>query len=66
MCEAQICIAAQWKNPDLRAVAELVESGALSLDGLITPTFGINRAREAYDTAFGDPKCVKMMIDWRG
>ena len=66
MREAQIRIAAQWKKPDLQAVAELVAAGALSLDGLITHTFGLDRAREAYDTAFADPLCLKMMLDWRG
>jgi 3-hydroxyethyl bacteriochlorophyllide a dehydrogenase len=66
MREAQIRIAAQWSKPDLQAVAGLVDSGALSLEGLITHTCGIDRAREAYDTAFADPQCLKMMIDWRG
>ena len=66
MREAQIRIAAQWKKPDLQAVAALVGAGTLSLDGLITHTFSLGRAREAYDTAFGDPLCLKMMLDWRG
>ena len=65
MREAQIRIAAQWKKPDLQAVAERVAAGALSLDGLITHTYAVDRAREAYDTAFGDPQCLKMMIDGR-
>ena len=63
--EAQIRIAAQWKKPDLQAVAELVAAGSLSLDGLITHTYAVDRAREAYDTAFGDPQCLKMVLDWR-
>jgi len=62
--EAQIRIAAQWKPHDLLAVTALVQSGALSLDGLITHTLHPGRAREAYETAFGDPQCLKMMIDW--
>ena len=36
------------------AVTALVESGALSLEGLITHTFELARAREAYELAFGD------------
>ena len=40
--------------------------GALSLDGLITHTLPVARAQQAYETAFGDPRCLKMMIDWRG
>jgi len=66
MREAQLRVAAQWKKHDLLAVTALVESGALSLDGLITHTFEPGRAREAYEVAFGDPQCLKMMMDWRG
>jgi bacteriochlorophyllide a dehydrogenase len=65
MREAQIRVAAQWKKHDLQAVAALVETGALSLDGLITHTLNPGRAREAYEVAFGDPQCLKMMMDWR-
>jgi bacteriochlorophyllide a dehydrogenase len=65
MREAQIRVAAQWKKHDLQAVTALVESGALSLEGLITHTLNPGRAREAYEVAFGDPLCLKMMMDWR-
>ncbi len=65
MREAQIRVAAQWKKHDLQAVAALVETGALLLDGLITHTLDPARAREAYEVAFGDPQCLKMMMDWR-
>jgi 3-hydroxyethyl bacteriochlorophyllide a dehydrogenase len=64
MREAQLRVAAQWKKHDLLAVTALVESGALSLDGLITHTMAPARAREAYEVAFGDPQCLKMMLDW--
>jgi 3-hydroxyethyl bacteriochlorophyllide a dehydrogenase len=65
MREAQIRVAAQCKKHDLLAVTALVESGALSLEGLVTHTMGPARAREAYEVAFGDPHCLKMMIDWK-
>lgn len=65
MREAQIRVAAQWKKHDLQAVTALVESGVLSLDGLITHTMKPGQARQAYEVAFGDPQCLKMMIDWR-
>jgi 3-hydroxyethyl bacteriochlorophyllide a dehydrogenase len=65
MREAQIRVAAQWKKHDLHAVTALVETGELSLDGLITHTMRLEQARSAYEVAFGDPKCLKMMIDWR-
>jgi 3-hydroxyethyl bacteriochlorophyllide a dehydrogenase len=46
-------------------VHALIASGALSLDGLITHVRDIGALSEAYDTAFGDSTCLKMIIDWR-
>ncbi len=65
MREAQIRVAAEWKRADLLAVTELVHSGVLSLDGLITHTQNPGRAHDAYEVAFGDPECLKMVLDWR-
>jgi 3-hydroxyethyl bacteriochlorophyllide a dehydrogenase len=65
MREATLRIAAQWKKHDLLAVTALVAQGRLSLDGLITHTMTPAQARQAYEVAFGDPLCLKMMIDWR-
>ena len=65
MREARIRIAAQWLPSDLVAVKELAESGRLSLDGLITHRAEAMQADSAYRTAFGDPTCLKMILDWR-
>ena len=65
MREARIRIAAQWQPFDLSTVARLVAEGRLSLEGLITHTFTPARAKEAYEVAFSDPQCLKMLIDWR-
>jgi 3-hydroxyethyl bacteriochlorophyllide a dehydrogenase len=65
MREARIRVAAQWRESDLQAVTHLVETGALSLDGLITHRRPAAEAREAYPIAFTDPECLKMVIDWR-
>ena len=65
MREARIRIAAEWRAPDLEAVKELAESGRLSLDDLITHRHDAESAADAYRTAFGDPSCLKMILDWR-
>lgn len=65
MREARITVAAQWQPADLAAVCRQVETGALSLDGLITHRLAASQAHEAYQTAFGDPDCLKMILDWR-
>ena len=65
MREARIRIAAQWQPQDLVAVKNLAESGRLSLAGLITHRSVATQADQAYRTAFGDPACLKMILDWR-
>ena len=65
MREARIRCAAQWREADLAAVRELAESGRLALDGLITHRQPAADAPDAYRTAFGDPACLKMVLDWR-
>jgi 3-hydroxyethyl bacteriochlorophyllide a dehydrogenase len=64
MREARMRIAAEWKRPDLLAVNELVQTGRLSLDGLITHAQPSTQAGSAYETAFGDASCLKMILDW--
>jgi 3-hydroxyethyl bacteriochlorophyllide a dehydrogenase len=64
MREAQIRAAAQWKKHDLLAVTRMVETGQLSLEGMITHTYTLGQALQAYEVAFADPLCLKMMLDW--
>lgn len=65
MREARIRVAAEWREPDLAAVKQRIESGRLSLDGLITHRREAADAAEAYRIAFNDPGCLKMVLDWR-
>jgi 3-hydroxyethyl bacteriochlorophyllide a dehydrogenase len=64
MREAQIRAAAEWKRPDLLAVTELVHNGRLSLEGLITHHHSPLKALDAYEVAFGDAACLKMIFNW--
>lgn len=63
--EARIRVAAEWREPDLAAVIALAGNGRLSLDGLITHCEPAPQAATAYRTAFTDPACLKMILDWR-
>jgi 3-hydroxyethyl bacteriochlorophyllide a dehydrogenase len=65
MREARLRVAAEWHPADLAVVRELAESGRLSLDGLITHRHAATDADAAYRTAFSDPSCLKMVLDWR-
>lgn len=65
MKEARLRISAEWTRDDLNATRALVSSGALSLGGLITHTAHSNDAPQAYKTAFSDPACLKMILNWK-
>ena len=66
MKEARFRIAAEWTADDMVATRSLVESGALSLGDLITHTRPAADATAAYELAFTDPACLKMILDWSG
>ena len=63
--EARFRIAAEWQPGDLADVDRLIGSDSLSLSGLITHRAPATDAEAAYATAFNDPSCLKMIIDWR-
>jgi len=63
--EARIRIAAQWQPQDLEAVRQLVLDGDLSLAGIVSNRATMDQAHRAYQQAFEDPACLKMVIDWR-
>ncbi len=65
MREARIRVAAEWKRPDMLAVTALLHAGRLSLDGLLTHALPAEQAESAYTQAFGDARCLKMVLDWR-
>jgi len=65
MREARLRVAAEWRPEDLAGCTGLIETGALSLAGLITHTGTPAGVEHAYRTAFEDPACLKMVLDWR-
>lgn len=64
--EACIRVAAEWKPEDLAVILDAVKDGRLSLDRLITHRMDAQKAKDAYPIAFGDPACLKMILDWKG
>jgi bacteriochlorophyllide a dehydrogenase len=65
MREMRLRVAAEFQPADIAAVLALVASGRLSLGGLITHRAPAADAAAAYRTAFTDPGCLKMILDWR-
>lgn len=65
MREARLRVAAEFTMADMEAVTDLVAAGRLSLAGLISNRARASAAPQAYHTAFTDPSCIKMALDWR-
>ena len=63
--EARIRVAAEWQPDDLISVHALIEKGGLDLSGLITDVEPASAATTIYPEAFGNPDCLKMVLDWR-
>ena len=65
MREIDIRISAEWQSDDMQTALELVSGGDLSLGGISTPDHPCDSAETAYQQAFSDPRCLKMVLDWR-
>ena len=69
MKEARLRVAAEWQRSDLDQVYDNIRRRELSLAGLITHQRevrpGNGGTSDAYQTAFNDPTCLKMVLDWR-
>ena len=64
MKEARFRISAEWPPDDMTATKALVEAGTLELADLITHQQPAELASGAYETAFTDPACLKMILNW--
>lgn len=62
--EARLRVAAEWSPEDLASTQALIETGAVSLDGLITDIRPASEAEKAYPAAFTEIDCLKMVLDW--
>lgn len=63
--EAKIRISSEFNNDDIITTKSLIETGDLSLKGLISDISKIDNAVMAYKKAFDQPSCLKMVIDWK-
>lgn len=67
MREARILVAREWNfgpNGDLPKVRDLLASGELDINGLMTHHVPIERIQAAYRLALEDPSCLKVVVEW--
>ena len=65
MREIDVRISAEWQPEDMQTALDLISGGDLSLSGIITHDQPYDSAETAYQQAFSDPRCLKMVLDWR-
>ena len=65
MSEATLRIAAEWQPEDLEFARSLLTDNRIEVQDLITHQYTAQDAAPAYDKAFSDPLCLKMILDWR-
>jgi 3-hydroxyethyl bacteriochlorophyllide a dehydrogenase len=65
MREARLRIAAEFSPADLASALAQVSAGLVDLGDLISHRAPASQAQTAYGTAFTDPECLKLCLDWR-
>lgn len=69
MREAQVLVAREWQfGPDgeLPRVRDMIATGELNVDGLLTHRVPLDRIQAAYRLALEDPSCLKLVVEWPG
>ena len=63
--EVSLRVSAEFTPEDVATTKLLIEDGSLSFDGLISDVYSAKNANEAYNIAFNNAECLKMVLDWR-
>ena len=63
--EVSLRVSAEFTPEDVATTKLLIEDGSLSFDGLISDVYSAQNANEAYNIAFNNAECLKMVLDWR-
>ncbi len=67
MREARLLIAREWQfgaDGDLPRVRDMLASGELNVDGLLTHRVPLRSIQAAYRLALEDPTCLKVVVEW--
>jgi 3-hydroxyethyl bacteriochlorophyllide a dehydrogenase len=64
--ELSLVASKEWAAGDLARARDLIAAGQLAVDSLITHRLSADQAAQAFDLAFNDPACVKLVLTWEG
>lgn len=64
--ELSLVASKEWAPGDLARARDLIAAGLLEVDSLITHHLSAEDAPRAFDVAFNDPACVKLVLTWEG
>jgi 3-hydroxyethyl bacteriochlorophyllide a dehydrogenase len=62
--ELTLASSSQWAPGDLVRARDAIASGAVDVRPLLTHRMRAVQAHEAFDAAFENPECVKMILEW--
>jgi 3-hydroxyethyl bacteriochlorophyllide a dehydrogenase len=62
--ELTLAASTQWAPGDLERARDAIAAGHIQLDALLTHRMPAASAAQAYEVAFHDPCCVKMILEW--
>jgi len=62
--ELTLASSMQWVPGDLVRARDAIASGEIEVRTLITHCLPADDAPKAFDVAFNDPDCVKMILSW--
>jgi 3-hydroxyethyl bacteriochlorophyllide a dehydrogenase len=54
----------QWAPGDLVRARDAIASGEIEVRSLITHCLPADEVPKAFEVAFNDPDCVKMILSW--
>lgn len=63
--ELTLAASREWAAGDLLRARDAIAAGEVEVRPLITHCMNAGDAPKAFDVAFNDPDCVKMILDWK-
>lgn len=63
--ELTLAASREWAAGDLLRARDVIAAGDVDVRPLITHCMNAGDAPKAFDVAFNDPDCVKMILDWK-